>query len=163
MMVHGKVLFWVAFIMSLFAALNLAVMTGLVNIDISGLMNIINQIPLAKQGFAWLIPTILGYVIGAVVYKFKKKESIAYLVKIALIKPQKKNIGFVTQPIFLYAEIESYLQNLGEDIMKECYSIKSLLEQKVNLCFSTDAPATSWAVPSDPFVCIKGAVTRKSL
>ena len=69
---------WVAFIMSLFDALNLAVMTGLVNIDISGLMNIINQIPLAKQGFAWLIPTILGYVIGAVVYKFKKKESIAY-------------------------------------------------------------------------------------
>lgn len=78
---------WVAFIMSLFDALNLAVITGLVNIDISGLMNIINQIPLAKQGFAWLIPTILGYVIGAVVYKFKKKESIAYLVKIALIKP----------------------------------------------------------------------------
>ena len=69
---------WVAFIMSLFDALNLAVMTGLVNIDISGLMNIINQIPLAKQGFAWLIPTILGYVIGAVIYKFKKKESIAY-------------------------------------------------------------------------------------
>ena len=69
---------WVAFIMSLFDALNLAVITGLVNIDISGLMNIINQIPLAKQGFAWLIPTILGYVIGAVVYKFKKKESVAY-------------------------------------------------------------------------------------
>lgn len=64
---------WVAFIMSLFAALNLAVMTGLVNI-----MNIINQIPLAKQGFAWLIPTILGYIVGAVIYKFKKKESIAY-------------------------------------------------------------------------------------
>ena len=65
---------WVAFIMSLFDALNLAVMTGLVNIDISGLMNIINQIPLAKQGFAWLIPTILGYVIGAVIYKFKEKR-----------------------------------------------------------------------------------------
>lgn len=77
-------------------------------------------------------------------------------------KAVEKNIGFVTQPIFLYAEIESYLQNLGEDIMKECYPIKSLLEQKVNLCFSTDAPATSWAVPSDPFVCIKGAVTRKA-
>lgn len=77
-------------------------------------------------------------------------------------KAVEKNIGFVTQPIFLYAEIESYLQNLGEDIMKKCYPIKSLLEQKVNLCFSTDAPATSWAVPSDPFVCIKGAVTRKA-
>ena len=77
-------------------------------------------------------------------------------------KAVEKNIGFVTQPIFLYAEIESYLQNLGENIMKKCYPIKSLLEQKVNLCFSTDAPATSWAVPSDPFVCIKGAVTRKA-
>ena len=30
----------------------------------------------------------------------------------------------------------------------------------MRLCFSTDAPATSWAVPSDPFPCIKGAVTR---
>ena len=27
-------------------------------------------------------------------------------------------------------------------------------------CFSTDAPATSWAVPSDPFPCLKGGVTR---
>ena len=77
-------------------------------------------------------------------------------------KAVEKNIGFVTQPIFLYAEIESYLQNLGEDTMKKCYPIKSLLEQNVNLCFSTDAPATSWAIPSDPFSCIKGAVTRKA-
>ncbi|MBM6760637.1 branched-chain amino acid transport system II carrier protein [Megamonas hypermegale] len=69
---------WVAFIMSLFDALNLAVTTGLLNIDISGLISVINQIPLAKQGFAWLIPTILGYIIGASVYKLKKKESIAY-------------------------------------------------------------------------------------
>lgn len=72
----------------------------------------------------------------------------------------EKGIAFVTQPIFLYAEIESYLTNLGEDWMKQTYPIKHMLDKGVKLCFSTDAPATSWAVPSDPFPCIKGAVTR---
>ena len=28
------------------------------------------------------------------------------------------------------------------------------------MCFSTDAPATSWAVPSDPFSNMKSAVTK---
>lgn len=71
-------------------------------------------------------------------------------------------IGFVTQPIFLYAEIESYLKNLGEKRMKNCYPIRHLLDKGVKLCLSTDAPATSWAVPSDPFPNLKGAVTRKA-
>lgn len=68
----------------------------------------------------------------------------------------------MTQPIFLYAEIESYLKNLGTEKMKTCYPIRHLLEKGVKLCLSTDAPATSWAVPSDPFPNIKGAVTRKA-
>ena len=70
-------------------------------------------------------------------------------------KAAEKGIGFVTQPIFLYAEIESYLTNLGTERMKTCYPVKHMLESGVNLCFSTDAPATSWAVPSDPFPNIK--------
>lgn len=69
-------------------------------------------------------------------------------------------IVFVTQPIFLYAEIESYLKNLGEERTKETYPIADWLEEGVRFCFSSDAPATSWATPSDPFTCIKGAVTR---
>ncbi len=69
-------------------------------------------------------------------------------------------IGFVTQPIFLYAEIESYLKNLGEKTMQRCYPIRYQMDKGVRLCFSTDAPATSWAVPSDPFPNLKGAVTR---
>lgn len=77
-------------------------------------------------------------------------------------KAAEKGIGFVTQPIFLYAEIESYLTNLGTERMKTCYPVKHMLESGVNLCFSTDAPATSWAVPSDPFPNIKGAVTRRA-
>lgn len=77
-------------------------------------------------------------------------------------KAAGKGIGFVTQPIFLYAEIESYLKNLGTERMKTCYPVRHLLDKGVRLCFSTDAPATSWAVPSDPFPNIKGAVTRKA-
>ena len=76
-------------------------------------------------------------------------------------KAAGKGIGFVTQPIFLYAEIESYLKNLGTERMT-CYQVRHLLDNGVRLCFSTDAPATSWAVPSDPFPNIKGAVTRKA-
>lgn len=77
-----------------------------------------------------------------------------------LEKVVEKGIGFVTQPIFLYAEIESYLTNLGTEWMQKTYPSKHMLDKGVKLCFSTDAPATSWAVPSDPFPCIKGAVTR---
>ena len=77
-------------------------------------------------------------------------------------KAVDKGIGFATQPIFMYAEIESYLNNLGADRMKTCYPVKDMLEKGVKLCFSTDAPATSWAVPSDPFPNIKGAVTRRA-
>ena len=77
-------------------------------------------------------------------------------------KTVEKGIGFATQPIFMYAEIESYLKNLGTERMKTCYPVKTLLEKGVKLCFSTDAPATSWAVPSDPFPNIKGAVTRRA-
>lgn len=73
-----------------------------------------------------------------------------------------KGIGFVTQPVFLYAEIESYLKNLGEERMKTCYPIRHMLDSGVKLCLSTDAPATSWAVPSDPFPNIKAAVTRRA-
>lgn len=77
-------------------------------------------------------------------------------------KAAEKGMFFVTQPIFMYAEIESYLTNLGEAWMKTCYPVRTMLDQGVRLCFSTDAPATSWAVPSDPFPCLKAAVTRRA-
>lgn len=69
-------------------------------------------------------------------------------------------ISFVTQPIFLYAESASYLKNLGADRLKQCYPVKHMLEAGVQVGFSTDAPATFWAVPSDPFPGLKLAVTR---
>lgn len=72
----------------------------------------------------------------------------------------KYGYAVVTQPIFLYSEVESYLTNLGEQRMKKTYPVRTMLDAGVSLCFSTDAPATSWAVPSDPFPCLKGGVTR---
>lgn len=77
-------------------------------------------------------------------------------------KAVEKGIAFVTQPIFMYAEIESYQKHLDTDWMQSCYPVRHLLDKGVQLSFSTDAPATSWAVPSDPFPNLKGAVTRKA-
>lgn len=72
----------------------------------------------------------------------------------------RKGISFVTQPIFPYAESASYLANLGKERIKECYPVRKLLDAGVKLGFSTDAPATFWSVPSDPFPGLKFAVTR---
>lgn len=32
----------------------------------------------AEQGFAWLVPTIIGFFLGALIYKVTGKESIPY-------------------------------------------------------------------------------------
>ncbi len=69
-------------------------------------------------------------------------------------------IAFAMQPIFQYCEIESYLKNLGPERTKLCYPIRHMLDKGVNIGLSTDAPATSWAVPSDPWPNLKAAVTR---
>lgn len=69
-------------------------------------------------------------------------------------------IAFAMQPIFQYCEIESYLKNLGPERTKLCYPIRHMLDKGVKLGLSTDAPATSWAVPSDPWPNLKAVVTR---
>lgn len=75
-------------------------------------------------------------------------------------KAAKKGISFLSQPIFPYAESKSYLSNLGPEWMKQCYPYKRMLDKGVCLGFSTDAPATFWSNPSDPFPGLKLAVTR---
>lgn len=75
-------------------------------------------------------------------------------------KAAEHGISFLSQPIFPYAESKSYLKNLGEEWMKECYPYRKMLNEGVLLGFSTDAPATYWSDPSDPFPGLKLAVTR---
>lgn len=72
----------------------------------------------------------------------------------------QKGLAVATQPIFLYAETESYLANLGVERVQNTYPVQAMLKAGVPFCFSSDAPATSWAMPSDPFSCLKGGVTR---
>ena len=49
----------------------------------------------------------------------------------AIRKSAEKGLAVATQPIFLYAEIESYLTNLGVERMKKTYPIQDLLKAGV--------------------------------
>lgn len=75
-------------------------------------------------------------------------------------KAKAHGISFVTQPIFMYAEAASYRKNLGVDWMRQCYPVRTMMDEGVLVGFSTDAPATYWAAPSDPLPGLKQAVTR---
>ena len=75
-------------------------------------------------------------------------------------KAARHGISFVSQPIFPYAESRSYLKNLGGERLRQCYPYRNMLRAGVTLGFSTDAPATFWSDPSDPFPGLKFAVTR---
>jgi len=91
---------------------------------------------------------------------FVRVEHVTEPSEISMMKAADRNIAFVTQPIFEYCEIESYLNNLGLERTRKAYPYRDMLNKGVRVAFSTDSPATSWAVPSDPFVNIKSAVTR---
>lgn len=80
----------------------------------------------------------------------------------ALRRAAESGIAFVTQPIFLYAEIESYLNHLGEERSRNSYPVKTILEKGIQLAFSSDAPATAWGDPVNPFVGLEAAVNRKA-
>lgn len=80
----------------------------------------------------------------------------------AMAKAAEKGFAFASQPIFEYCEIETYKSNMDEARLKTLYPLRTMLDSGVKLCISTDAPATSWATPSDPFVNIKAAVTRRA-
>ena len=89
-----------------------------------------------------------------------RMEHVTDPTKDSIQKAAAHGIAFVTQPIFLYAESASYLSNLGAEWMKRTYPIPQMLKEGVLVGFSTDAPATFWSVPSDPFPGLKLAVTR---
>ncbi|MFC0470392.1 amidohydrolase [Halalkalibacter kiskunsagensis] len=80
--------------------------------------------------------------------------------KETLLKAIEIGISFVTQPIFLFAEINSYLTNLGSERTNQSYPLKTMIQLGAKVAISSDAPATSWADTSNPFIGIKAAVTR---
>lgn len=80
----------------------------------------------------------------------------------ALEKSASAGIAFVTQPVFLYAEIERYVENMGMEWLQSTFPFKEILDRGIRLAFSTDAPATPLADASNPFICLQTAVTRKA-
>lgn len=75
---------------------------------------------------------------------------------------KKANIALNTQPIFLYAEIESYTKNLGDERTNQTYIINDILKNNILLAISSDAPATAWYDFYNPFIGLQAAVTRTS-
>lgn len=78
----------------------------------------------------------------------------------ALLKAAESGIAFVPQSIFLFAEIESYLKNLGYERTKTTYPIQTFLDAGILTALSSDAPATAWSDPVNPFISMQAAVTR---
>lgn len=125
-----------------------------------------------EQGIQLIVHAMGEQAIDLIVDTFYKKadwladapsvriEHASLPTKRAIQRAAESGIAFVTQPIFLYAEIESYLKNIGEQRTRDSYPILEMLEAGVPLAFSSDAPATAWADPANPFVGIKSAVTR---
>ena len=66
---------YVASIISVYDAFVTARSSGLVSIQTDALDNLIAMIPLSEYGFDWLIPTVIGFVVGAVIWKALGKES----------------------------------------------------------------------------------------
>lgn len=89
-------------------------------------------------------------------------EHVAMPTERAMKLAAASDMAWSTQPVFVYAEIESYLKNLPESTIKASYPVAKWLDMGIRTSLSSDAPATSWATPSDPFVNLKSAVTRKA-
>ncbi|GAA3198798.1 amidohydrolase [Lentilactobacillus kefiri] len=79
------------------------------------------------------------------------------------IQAATMNYALVTQPIFFFAEDESYRSYLSPEQFKQIYRVKSMMATKAEFALSSDAPCTPWAEPDSPFVNIYAAVTRTAV
>ncbi|WP_091663171.1 amidohydrolase [Alteribacillus iranensis] len=87
-------------------------------------------------------------------------EHASFLSKSQMARANKANIGIVTQPIFFFSEIESYIDNIGLERTARSYPVRSLLQSRVLTALSSDAPGNGWHDTVDPFAGIQAAVTR---
>lgn len=78
------------------------------------------------------------------------------------IEAAKMQYALVTQPIFYFAEDESYRSYLSPKQFQTAYRIKSMLETNAT-ALSSDAPCTPWAEPDSPFIAMQAAVNRTAV
>lgn len=66
----------------------------------------------------------------------------------------------VPQPVFLFAEGEAYADQLGALRYPHAYPLRTMIERGLRPALSSDAPATSWEDPFDPWLGVRAAATR---
>lgn len=62
-------------IIGIYDALSYISGTGMLNIPLGAASKVYNIIPLSQYGFAWLIPSIIGIIVGALIYRAVKGKS----------------------------------------------------------------------------------------
>ena len=81
---------------------------------------------------------------------------------LAQIDQAQMTYGLSTQPIFFFAEDESYRTYLNTQQFRLAYRLKAMLQTKALTALSSDAPCTPWYEPDSPFYSIYAAVTRRA-
>jgi predicted amidohydrolase YtcJ len=66
----------------------------------------------------------------------------------------------VPQPVFLYAEGEGYLAQLGSDRSAHAYPLRTMIDLGLRPALSSDAPATSTEDAIDPWLGVRAAANR---
>lgn len=67
---------WMSIIIGIYQAIQTAVGNGLIPIDPTGLNNLLAWVPLSELGFTWLVPSIVGGIVGGIIWKAMNKESL---------------------------------------------------------------------------------------
>lgn len=74
----------------------------------------------------------------------------------------RMSFGMATHVNFLFAEHESYRENLGANQLDIAYPVRTLYDAIPRLALSSDCPATAWSNADDVFLSVKAAVVRRA-
>ena len=80
----------------------------------------------------------------------------------SLARMRERGVVPVPQPVFLFAEGEAYLEQLGGQRCQRAYPLRAMIDGGLRPALSSDAPCTSWDDPINPWLGIVTAVTRKT-
>jgi predicted amidohydrolase YtcJ len=80
----------------------------------------------------------------------------------SLRRIRKLGVIPVLQPVFLFAEGEAYMAQLGPRRSQRAYPLRTMIDHRLRPALSSDAPATSWDDPINPWLGIAAAVARKT-
>ncbi len=80
----------------------------------------------------------------------------------SLGRMRERGVVPVPQPVFLFAEGEAYLEQLGSQRCQRAYPLRAMIDGGLHPALSSDAPCTSWDDPINPWLGIATAVTRRT-